>query len=40
MIQLQYLEVFLPQMYQFLVEKYKFSIFAYEFFKVKMKNCK
>ena len=25
-------------MYKFLVEKYKFSIFAYEFFKVKLKN--
>ena len=24
----------------FLVEKYKFSNFAYEFFKVKLKNCK
>ena len=39
-IRLQYLEVFSPKMYKFLVEKYKFSIFAYEFFKVKMKNCK
>ena len=32
--------VFSPKMYKFLVEKYKFSIFAYEFFKVKLKNCK
>ena len=28
------------QMYKFLVEKYVFTIFAYEFFKVKMKYCK
>ena len=34
------LEVSSPKMYKFLVEKYKFSIFAYEFFKVKLKNCK
>ena len=34
------LEVFLSKMYKFLVEKYKSSIFAYEFFKVKLKNCK
>ena len=27
-------------MYKFLVEKYKFSIFAYEFFKVILKKCK
>ena len=26
------------QMYKFLVEKYIFTIFAYELFKVKMKN--
>ena len=25
---------------ELLVEKYKFSIFAFEFFKVKLKNCK
>ena len=35
-IRLQYLEVFSPKMYKFLEEKYKFSIFAYEFFKVKL----
>ena len=34
----QYLEVFSPKIYKFLVEKYKFSIFAYDFFKVKLKN--
>ena len=28
------------QMYEFLVEKYVFTIFAYELFMVKMKNCK
>ena len=28
------------KMYKFLVEKYIFTIFAYELFKVKMKNCK
>ena len=28
-----------PKMYKFLVEKYKFSIFAYEFFKVKLNYC-
>ena len=39
-IRLQYLEVCSPKMYKFLVEKYKFSIFAYEIFKVKLKNCK
>ena len=33
------LEVFSPKMYKFLVEKYKFSTFVYEFFKVKSKNC-
>ena len=27
-------------MYKFLVEKKIFSIFAYEFFKIKLKNCK
>ena len=36
----KYLKVFSPKMYKFLVEKYKFSFFAYEFFKVKLKNCK
>ena len=35
-----YLEVSSPKMYKFLVEKYIFTIFAYELFKVKMKNCK
>ena len=30
----------LAQMYKFLVEKYIFTIFAYELFMVKMKNCK
>ena len=39
-IRLQYLEVFLPKMYKFLVEKFIFTVFAYELFKVKMKNCK
>ena len=29
-----------PKMFKFMVEKYIFSIFAYEFFKVKLKNCK
>ena len=29
--------IFSPKMYKFLVEKYIFSIFAYEFFKVKLK---
>ena len=28
------------QMYNYLVEKYILTIFAYEFFKVKLKNCK
>ena len=28
------------QTYKFLIEKYKFTIFVYELFKVKMKNCK
>ena len=28
------------QMYKFLVEKYIFTIFAHEFFKVKIKKCK
>ena len=28
------------QIYKFLVEKYIFTIFAYEFFKVKLKYCK
>ena len=28
------------QMYKFQVEKYMFTIFAFELFKVKMKNCK
>ena len=28
------------QMYKFLVEKYIFTIFAYELFKVKLKNYK
>ena len=36
-MRLQYLEVFSPKMNKFLVEKYKFSIFAYEFSKVKLK---
>ena len=38
-MRLQYLEVFLPKMYKVLVEKYIFTIFAYELFKVKIKNC-
>ena len=38
LFRLQYLEVFSPKMYIFLVEKYKFSIFAYEFFKVKIEK--
>ena len=29
-----------PQMYKFRVEKFIFTIFANELFKVKMKNCK
>ena len=28
------------QIFTFLVEKYIFTIFAYELFKVKLKNCK
>ena len=28
------------QMYKFLVKNYIFTFFAYELFKVKMKNCK
>ena len=32
------MEVFSAQMYKFLVEKYIFTIFAYELFKVKMKK--
>ena len=35
-----YLEVSSPKMYKFLVEKYIFTFFANELFKVKMKNCK
>ena len=31
---------FFAQMYKFLVEKYILTIFAYELFNVKMKNCK
>ena len=27
-------------MYKFLVEKYIFTIFAFELFKIKLKNCK
>ena len=38
--EVRYLEVFSPKMYKCLVEKYTFTIFAYEIFKVKMKNCK
>ena len=30
----------LIHMYKFLVEKYIFTIFAYKFFMLKMKNCK
>ena len=29
-----------PKLYKFLVEKYIFTTFACELFKVKMKNCK
>ena len=35
-----YLEVFSPKCTIFLVEMYIFTIYAYELFKVKMKNCK
>ena len=37
-IRLQYLEVFSPKLYKFLVEKYIFTIFGLEHFKVKMKK--
>ena len=37
-IRLQYLEIFSPKMHKFLVEKYVFTIFAFELFKVEMEN--
>ena len=36
----QFYKTIYAQMYKFLVEKYIFTIFAYELFKVRMKNCK